>query len=91
MKKSVKVYFSGLVQGIFFRAFVKDNADRLNINGFVRNLEDGRVEAFFEGDGKNVDKILEVCSKGPKHSKIKKVEVKQAYFQEIKGFKILHI
>lgn len=91
MKKAVRLYISGLVQGIFFRGFVKDNAEKLNLKGFVRNLEDSRVETFFEGNPDDVNKMIELCKKGPKHSEIKKVEEKQEKFQGLKSFKILHI
>lgn len=91
MKKSVRVYIEGTVQGIFYRAFVKENAEKENVKGFVRNLEDGRVEVFLEGDIENVDKMVELCKTGPKHSDIKKVEVKPEKFQDFKTFKILHI
>ena len=46
MKKSVRLYIDGTVQGVFFRTFLKENADRNNVKGFTRNLEDGRVEVF---------------------------------------------
>ena len=91
MKKSIRLYISGLVQGIFFRSFVKENAERLNIKGFVRNLEDGRVEVFIEGNFEDVVKMVELCKKGPKHSEIKKVEEKSEHFQDLKSFKVLHI
>jgi acylphosphatase len=91
MKKSVRLYITGTVQGIFFRAFVKDNAERYNVKGFVRNLEDGRLEIFLEGDATNVNKMIEICKKGPKHSQIRKVEEKPERFQDFKTFKILHI
>ena len=91
MKKSVRVYVKGTVQGIFFRSFVKENAERHNIKGFVRNLEDGRLEVFLEGDNEDVDKMIELCHTGPKHSDIKNVEVKTEKFQDFKTFKILHI
>ena len=91
MKKSVRVYIEGIVQGIFFRAFVKENAERHNVKGFVRNLEDGRLEVFLEGNNDDVDKMIELCRKGPKHSDIKNVEVKPEKFQDFKTFKILHI
>lgn len=91
MKKSVRVYIEGTVQGIFYRAFVKENAEKLDVKGFVRNLEDGRVEVFLEGDIENVDKMIELCKQGPKHSDIKKAEVKTEKFQDFKTFKILHI
>jgi len=91
MKKSVRLYIEGVVQGIFFRSFVKENAERHNIKGFTRNLEDGRVEIFLEGDTDSVNKMIELCKKGPKHSQIKKVEIKPEKFQEFKSFKVLHI
>ena len=91
MKKSVRLYIDGIVQGIFFRAFVKENAERYNVKGFVRNLEDGRVEAFLEGNVDDVNKVIEICEKGPKHSQIKKVDIKPERFQDLKSFKVLHI
>lgn len=91
MKKAIRLYISGIVQGVFFRAFVKDNAERNNIKGFVRNLEDGRVEIFIEGNSPDVNKMIEVCKKGPKHAQIKKVEEKPEKFQGLKNFKLLHI
>jgi len=91
MKKTVRLYISGSVQGIFFRQFVKDNAERNDLKGFVRNLEDGRVEVFIEGDLENVEKMIELCKKGPKHSQIRNVEEKEEKFQGLKEFKILHI
>ena len=91
MKKSVRVYIEGTIQGIFFRAFVKENAERHNVKGFVRNLEDGRVELFLEGNTNDVNKMIELCRTGPKHSDIKNVEVKPEKFQDLKTFKILHI
>ena len=91
MKKSVRLYITGIIQGIFFRSFIKENAEKLNVKGFVRNLEDGRVEVFIEGDGDNVREMVKICKKGPKHSEIKNVEEKIERFQDFKVFKILHI
>ncbi len=91
MKKSVRLYINGTVQGVFFRMFVKENAERYNVKGFVRNLEDGRVEVFLEGDSNDVNKMIELCKKGPKHAKIKNVEIKEERFQDLKNFKMLHI
>ncbi len=91
MKKSVRLYINGTVQGVFYRAFIKENAERYNVKGFVRNLEDGRVEVFLEGDSNGVNKMIEIAKKGPKHSQIKKVQIKSERFQDLKSFKILHI
>jgi acylphosphatase len=91
MKKAVRLYIKGTVQGIFFRQFVKDNAERNDVHGFVRNLEDGRMEVFMEGNNNDVEKMIELCKTGPKHSKIDDVEIKEEKIQDFREFKILHI
>ncbi len=91
MKKSIRLYITGTVQDVFFRGFIKENAERNNIKGFVRNLEDGRVEVFLEGDVDSVNKMIELCKKGPKHAQIKRVEEKPEKFQDFREFKVLHI
>lgn len=90
MKKSVRLYIIGNVQEIFFRGFLKENAERYNVKGFTRNLEDGRVEVFLEGNADDVNKLMELCKKGPRHAQIKKVDVILEKFQDFKTFKILH-
>lgn len=91
MKKSIRLYISGTVQGVLFRAFIKENAERYNVKGFVRNLDDGRVEVFLEGNSDEVNKMIEICKKGPRHSQIRNVEEKVERFQDFKTFKLLHI
>jgi len=90
VKKSIRVYVTGTVQGVFFRGFIKENAERNNLKGFVRNLEDGRVEMFLEGNSEDVNKMLEVVKTGPKHSQIRNVETRDEKFQSFKNFKVLH-
>ncbi|MDD3151265.1 MAG: acylphosphatase [Candidatus Gastranaerophilales bacterium] len=85
------MYINGTVQDVFFRGYVKENAERHNVKGFVRNLEDGRVEIFLEGNNEDVDKVIELCKKGPKNAQIKGIEMKPEKFQDFKTFKILHI
>ena len=91
MKKSVRVYIDGTVQGVFFRSFVKENAERYDVKGFTRNLEDGRIEVFLEGNTDDVNKMIELCKKGPRHSQIRNVDIKSERFQDFKSFKVLHI
>jgi acylphosphatase len=66
MRKSIRLYVSGRVQGVFYRAFIKENAEKIGIKGFVRNLEDGRVEMFLEGKPEDVRKMVALAKKGPK-------------------------
>jgi len=91
MKKAIRLYVDGTVQGVFYRAFVKENAEKNNVKGFIRNLVDGKVEVFLEGEIDAVDKMTELCKQGPKHSVIKNVEIKPEKFQDFKVFKVLHI
>ena len=91
MKKSVRLYIDGTVQGVFFRNFIKENADKNNVRGFTRNLDDGRVEIFIEGNIDNVERMISICKNGPKHAIIKNVEIKEEKFQDFKDFKVLHI
>jgi len=91
MKKAVRLYITGTVQGVFFRAFIKENAERYDVKGFTRNLEDGRIEVFLEGNPDEVNKMIELCKKGPRHSVIKNVDIKDEKFQGFKDFKVLRI
>jgi len=91
MKKAVRVYIFGTVQGIFFRKFIKSEADKLNIKGYVRNKEDGSLEAWFEGNSGNVDKIVEISKQGPKHSVIKRLDIVDESVHGFKEFKVLRI
>ncbi len=89
--KANKIYISGNVQGVFFRAFVKENAEKLGLKGYVRNLENGRVEVFVEGNADKVDKLIELCKQGPKHAKVRNVDVLDEKVQGRKDFRTLHI
>ena len=91
MKKAVRIYVFGTVQGVFFRAFVKENADKLGLKGYMRNKDDGSVEAWFEGDCSEVDNMVELCKKGPEHAVIKRLDIIEENMQEMKEFKILSI
>ena len=91
MKKSVRLYIQGTVQGVFFRNFIKENAEKTDVHGFARNLDDGRIEVFLEGDNEKVDKMVDLCKKGPKHSQIRNIVLKDEKFQGFKDFKVLHI
>ncbi len=91
MKKTVRIFVHGTVQGLFFRDFVKQNADRLGVKGFVRNLEDGSVEVLLEGDVDSVNAMTEVCRRGPPHAQIRKLDVKDERYQDFKDFRIVRI
>ena len=90
VKKAVRVYYRGTVQGIFFRQFIKEHADKRGIKGFARNMDIDRVEAWFQGEVDKVNEMIEVCRIGPRHSMIKNVEIKEEKWQDdFKDFRIL--
>ena len=87
MKARVHVYISGRVQGVFFRASTRDEAKRLGLTGWARNMPDGRVEAVFEGDEAVVDAMISWCKKGSPHSRVDDVEVvRDKYVGEFSDF-----
>ncbi|HJW98233.1 MAG TPA: acylphosphatase [Candidatus Bathyarchaeia archaeon] len=70
-----QVLVGGRVQGVFFRLETQDEARRNNVTGWVQNLPDGRVEASFEGEKANVDKLIEFCRRGPPGARVTNIEV----------------
>lgn len=80
---------TGLVQGVFFRAFAKETADRLNIAGWVRNLADGSVEIVAEGKESVLDGFVSALKKGPPKSRVDKVRIDYADAKnEFSGFTV---
>jgi acylphosphatase len=59
------VFISGTVQGVGYRYFVRSNAKKLGLTGWVRNAEDGGVEAVFSGEKEIIEKMLALCRQGP--------------------------
>lgn len=92
MKARAHVYVNGRVQGVFFRAETANVARRLGVDGWVRNLPDGSVEAIFEGEKENVEKAVEFCRRGPPGAYVKDLEVKwEDWKGEFKGFGIMRL
>lgn len=65
----------GFVQGVGYRKFVRDNARKLGLVGYVRNMPDNSVEAMVAGDVEKVLQLVALCKKGPFLSEVKEVEV----------------
>lgn len=87
--RRVHVWITGRVQGVFFRANTRNEAVKLDLKGWVKNLTDGRVEALFEGDVKAMNHMLMYCRRGPFGSKVDDVEiVEEKYKGEFESFEI---
>lgn len=67
------VFISGMVQGVGYRYFVRSNARKLGLTGWVRNTEDGGVEAVFQGDRETIEKMVAICKQGPFLSEVKQI------------------
>jgi len=87
VKARVHVLVSGTVQGVFFRQKTKQQAESLGINGWVRNLADGRVEGVFEGDEQAVKALVDYCRHGPSYARVTNVGAAwEPYSGEFSGF-----
>ena len=82
------VFVSGRVQGVGYRYSTMDEAERLGVNGWVRNLSDGRVEAVFEGSRTAVEEMIRWCHRGPTAAVVKDVAVEYEEPEGLLGFKI---
>jgi acylphosphatase len=69
------VWIAGRVQGVNFRAYAREQARAAGVDGWVRNLPDGRVEAVFEGSEAAVRRMVTWCYRGPSHARVDKVDV----------------
>ncbi|OLD01478.1 MAG: acylphosphatase [Crenarchaeota archaeon 13_1_40CM_3_53_5] len=91
MEARAHLLISGLVQGVLFRKRIMELARSKSINGWVRNLHDGRVEAVAEGEKDNIDALIQFCKVGPPGAKVRSVDIEWSEFKsEFRGFKILH-
>jgi acylphosphatase len=72
---AARLKVEGRVQGVGFRYFVFKNARRNGLKGWVRNLKDGSVEAYFEGATDAIETVVELCKKGPAGSSVKNFDL----------------
>jgi len=84
----VHVFVSGTVQGVFFRATTREEARERGVDGWVRNLDDGRVEAVFEGPPEAVDAMVDFCHEGSDAARVEDVAVDEEEPQGEEGFRI---
>ena len=85
---SVHVRVSGRVQGVYYRAYTRDRAKSLGINGWVRNIPGGGVEAVLEGERRQVGEMLKAMKSGPSGSVVLGMELSEI---EAKGYNDIEI
>lgn len=86
---NIKIY--GLVQGVFFRATAKEQADKLGITGFAKNKPDGSVYIEAEGEENNLNRFVIWCNKGPQMAQVGKVIVIEDKLKNFFIFEVLLI
>jgi acylphosphatase len=87
----VRVFVKGKVQGVFFRQALKVKAIQNSVCGWVKNLDDGRVEAILEGDEEKVNRLVEWCHGGPANARVEDVDIRnEKYTNEFENFDVLY-
>jgi acylphosphatase len=86
--RSVRV--AGHVQGVFFRAWTRDEARSLRVTGWVRNCSDGSVEAHVEGDEAAVGELIRRMRHGPPHARVADVQVSETPVENLSRFEVQH-
>ena len=90
-KQRVRLFIKGKVQGVFFRQALKVMAKKNNVNGWVRNLNDGRVEAVLEGEDVDVSTLVEWAHAGSANARVEDIEIKnEKYKEEFSKFEVLY-
>jgi acylphosphatase len=82
------VLIYGFVQGVGFRFAVQRAADSRGVSGWVRNRQDGAVEAVFEGEREDVAALVDFCHRGPRGAEVERVEVEEELPEGLAGFRV---
>ncbi|MBM3328017.1 MAG: acylphosphatase [Calditrichaeota bacterium] len=75
MLKTIRMVASGRVQGVGFRAFVKDAADDFGLTGYVQNLFNGEVRVVATGEEAFINRFIDIIRRGNGHSRIEALEI----------------
>lgn len=86
------IHIRGHVQGVFFRATAKEEADKRGLFGWIKNETDGSVSALVQGSEADIQTFIEWCSEGPSAARVTKVEVEwdEKPAKHLKSFDIVH-
>jgi acylphosphatase len=85
-----KVRVTGRVQGVFFRAWTRDEAQAVGVSGWIRNCSDGSVEAQLEGEPDAVEELIDLMREGSSGASVKSVEIEEADPEGSSSFDVRH-
>ena len=83
-----RVVVHGRVQGVFFRDTTEREARGRGVGGWVRNRDDGAVEAVFEGSPEDVGALVEFCESGPRGAEVEHIETSEEDPEGLSGFEV---
>lgn len=87
--KTVRAVITGRVQGVWYRGWTVEQANRLGLHGWVRNRRDGSVEALFSGPEESVDEMIGACYQGPPMANVIAISLHPAEPPGGEGFRTL--
>lgn len=73
--KEALLLVSGRVQGVFFRANAKEEAERLELKGYAKNLDNGSVEILVQGKEDRIGQFIKWCEEGPKSATVTNIKI----------------
>lgn len=88
--KCVHLIVSGKVQGVFFRANVRDKALQLGLKGYAKNLQNGNVEVVAQGDEGKVNELVDFIKKGPGIASVTGIQMRHKEPENFKNFEVRH-
>jgi acylphosphatase len=83
-----RVRATGRVQGVFFRDSVRRAAEAAGVAGSAENLPDGSVEVVLEGPEDAVERLVELCRRGPGHAEVARLDVAGEEPEGLRGFSV---
>ena len=88
--KCVSITIKGRVQGVGFRYHTQNAANKFEVNGFVKNMQDGSVYIEACGDKRNLEKFIDWCRKGPVLANVRDIVVNETPMQKFSNFKVTY-
>jgi len=85
----IHVLITGDVQGVGFRQYVKYQAKKLNVKGWVKNLPDGKVEGCFSGSEENLERMINFSKRGPVLARVEDVKINELPDENFEDFQII--